>query len=149
MKNIKRVIVPVLIGTVIIIIIVSLLLRSKVNYDNYVNSDVDLSNSKSNEEIVKDYNNVMNNIKSEDSIVNDKWSLIIEWDDSYNTLDDYVTNALIYNEYVVYTTSRFYPVGDFVNEVTSSMMLDPDGNVLNIYAAKCNDSKVYIYVYKE
>lgn len=149
MKNIKKVLIPVLIGTIVIIVIVSLLLRNKVNYNDYVSDNIDLSNDKSNEEIVKDYNSVMNNVKSEDDVVNDEWSLVIEWDNKYTALNDYVTDALLYNKYVTYSNSRFYPVGNFITEVTSYMMLNQDGGVLNVYAAKCSDNKVYIYVYKE
>lgn len=149
MKNIKKVLIPVLIGTIVIIVIVSLLLRNKVSYNDYVSDNIDLSNDKSNEEIVEDYNSVMNNVKSEDDVVNDEWSLVIEWDNKYTTLNDYVADALLYNEYVTYSNSRFYPVGNFITEVTSSMMLNQDGDVLNVYAAKCSDDKVYIYVYKE
>lgn len=149
MKNIKKVLIPVLIGTIIIIVIVSLLLRNKVSYNDYVSDNIDLSNDKSNEEIVKDYNSVMNNVKSEDDVVNDEWSLVIEWDNKYTALNDYVADALLYNKYVTYSNSRFYPVGNFITEVTSYMMLNQDGDVLNVYAAKCSDNKVYIYVYKE
>lgn len=149
MKNIKKVLIPVLIGTIVIIVIVSLLLRNKVSYNDYVSDNIDLSNDKSNEEIVKDYNSVMNNVKSEDDVVNDEWSLVIEWDDKYTALNDYVADALLYNKYVTYSNSRFYPVGNFITEVTSFMMLNQDGDVLNVYAAKCSDNKVYIYVYKE
>lgn len=149
MKNIKKVLIPVLIGTIVIIVIVSLLLRNKASYNDYVSDNIDLSNDKSNEEIVKDYNSVMNNVKSEDDVVNDEWSLVIEWDDKYTVLNDYVADALLYNKYVTYSNSRFYPVGNFITEVTSYMMLNQDGDVLNVYAAKCSDDKVYIYVYKE
>lgn len=149
MKNIKKVLIPVLIGTIVIIVIVSLLLRNKVSYNDYVSDNIDLSNDKSNEEIVKDYNSVMDNVKSEDDVVNDEWSLVIEWDNRYTALNDYVADALLYNKYVTYSNSRFYPVGNFITEVTSYMMLNQDGDVLNVYAAKCSDNKVYIYVYKE
>lgn len=149
MKNIKKVLIPVLIGTIVIIVIVSLLLRNKVSYNDYVSDNIDLSNDKSNEEIVKDYNSVMDNVKSEDDVVNDEWSLVIEWDNKYTALNDYVADALLYNKYVTYSNSRFYPVGNFITEVTSYMMLNQDGDVLNVYAAKCSDNKVYIYVYKE
>lgn len=149
MKNIKKVLIPVLIGTIVIIVIVSLLLRNKVSYNDYVSDNIDLSNDKSNEEIIKDYNSVMDNVKSEDDVVNDEWSLVIEWDNKYTALNDYVADALLYNKYVTYSNSRFYPVGNFITEVTSYMMLNQDGDVLNVYAAKCSDNKVYIYVYKE
>lgn len=149
MKNIKKVLIPVLIGTIVIIVIVSLLLRNKVSYNDYVSDNIDLSNDKSNEEMVKDYNSVMNNVKSEDDVVNDEWSLVIEWDNKYTALNDYVADALLYNKYVTYSNSRFYPVGNFITEVTSYMMLNQDGDVLNVYAAKCSDNKVYVYVYKE
>lgn len=136
MKNIKKVLIPVLIGTIVIIVIVSLLLRNKVSYNDYVSDNIDLSNDKSNEEIVKDYNSVMNNVKSEDDVVNDEWSLVIEWDNKYTALNDYVADALLYNKYVTYSNSRFYPVGNFITEVTSSMMLNQDGDVFECLRSK-------------
>ena len=147
MKNIKKVLVPVLIGTILIVVIITLLLRDNTSYVDYVKDNHDLSNVKSNEEMARDYNAMMSDTKDSDSIMNDNWSLVVDWDSSYESLGDYLSSVLPASEYVIYSTPRFYPIGDYIADITTSMILDVNDNVLYVYAARCEDNKVYIYVY--